>query len=518
MAFPKDLRQRMINLMYLVLMAMLAINIDPAALKAFDQINRGMVFAGEAFDAKNDNTLEAIKVKSEKEGGFAVDYYNRAQKAASASQNLQDYIDGIIASVREQATNEKGEYNRDDKDPAALFLGDTIGEGEAYKLKDKITATLDSLIASVDGAEFFKPEEIEEIRNSLPLGIDEDSFQDSELNPEGYEWERFTFKGKPAVALEAILRQYKNDAKTAEGQIIDEFRSRLDIAKIDFDVYQAAVIPKSTYIRQGEPFSADIFLAASSSKSKGLVQITAGGRGLAVDSEGKATYSATNGVGEHSFSGTIRVTNPNTGKVSDVPFGPVKYQVAAPSGNVSADKMNVFYIGVPNPVTVSAAGVPLQDVTASCSGCTMKKTGPGKYTVTATKQGKANVTVTAQGKTQATKEFRIKRIPDPTPKIGTFKSGTPVSTGQMAAQTFLQAELENFDFDARFKVKSYDIWLISPGKSSFRSRGSGSQLPADIKSNLRKIGPGWSVLATNIIATGPDGSTRNLGSIYYPIK
>lgn len=505
--------------MYLVLMAMLALNIDPSALLAFKQVNRGLDNAAAAFDAQNTSVIQAIKEKADDkgEGSAAAKFLAQANKAEEISLEGQKLIDTIIGEIEKEAVTNKGEFDYNDKDAGAIvMISDKIKEGRAAELKLKLDDVQKRFSDLVNETEGLSDEEKAELIKNFPITTEIPA--DAE-NDQGYGWEQYTFQGKPAVAILTLLKQAQNDIKTTEGSIIGKFAQKLDIDNLKFDQFKAAVIPSSTYLQQGDTFEAQIFLAASSSQGGNNYTVNVNGSNVSVDSKGIAKYTARNGVGEHSINGSITVTNPETGEVTRVPFeNPVKYQVAAPSATVSADKMNVFYIGVDNPVSVSAAGVPLNKVTASCSGCQMTKKGAGKYNVRATKQGKVNVSISANGKNMGTSEFRVKRIPDPTPKIGVLKSGTPVSSGSMAAQSFLQADLENFDFDAKFKVLSYQMWLISPGKSSFRSNGSGSQLPADIKKNLGRIGPGWVVLATNIIAQGPDGSKRNLGAVYYPIK
>ncbi len=520
MAFPKDLRQRMINLMYLVLMAMLAINIDPSALKAFKNINEGMKTSFGAFSSKNSASSNAIKTKADEEKeDFMVDYSNRAAKVNALAADFQKYIDNLITEVRSNATNAKGEYFDKDKDASqVVMITDDPKTGGAAKLKGRINELIEEYKKTVRGAEFFKDEEIEELFKGFALKAAPDGVIDDEDNVEKLNWEEWNFSGKPAIALEAILRQIKNDATATEGQILDEFRTRLDIGKIDYDVFQAAVIPSSTYLQQGDAFSADIFLASTSSKSQGLIKVYANGQPLTVDADGKATYTARNGVGEHTLTGYIVHTNPTTGKETKVEMKPVKYSVAAPSATVSADKMNVLYIGVDNPLSVSAAGIPLKDVSASCPGCGLKKSGPGKYIARPTKQGKVTVSITANGKTMGTQEFRIKRIPDPVPMIGTKRNGQPISTGELGAQTYLRAVLDGFDFDAKFNVLSYDMMLAAPGKASVRHRANGPNFTAEMKRDIGRVRPGWFIVCYNIKAKGPDGSTRNLGSVVYPIR
>lgn len=519
MAFPKDLRQRMINLMYLVLMALLALQIDASTLLAFKQVNRGLENAGSAFDNQNLSIMTAISDKAKEKGGnsIAAQFLKQAEEVKKQSNDAQAFLDQVISEVTTMSTNEEGEFDDYSKDASNLvMLNEEGSKHRAPEVKAKlenVRAEFEKIIKATPGLD---DDEKAELIQSIPITTD---IPEGMENPDNLDWENFTYRGKPSVALLTLLKQAKNDVKTSEGAIIGKFAQKLDIDNLKFDQFKAAVIPSSTYLQQGDAFKADIFLAASSSQGGNNYTVTVNGRNVPVNSDGVATYTATSGIGEHSINGQITVRNPETGEVTTVPFdAPVKYQVAAPSATVSADKMNVMYVGLDNPISVSAAGVPLGSVTANCSGCTLTKQGPGQYNARVSSQGKATVSVSANGKNMGSKEFRVMTVPDPTPKLGTKKNGGVFSTGELAVQSFVQADLENFVFDAKFKVQSFDMWLVSPGKSSWRGSASGPQLTGQMKQNLGRVGPGWRVVIANVKASGPDGTTRDIGGAIYAIR
>lgn len=518
MAFPKDLRQRMINLMYLVLMALLALQIDASTLLAFRQVNEGLKNAAEAFDNQNNSVLAAIqeKAKEKGEGSMASQFLVRGQEVQTASREAQSLIDEILSEVEEVATDKNGEFDDYSKDAAALvMLQDEGSKHRAPELKAKLEEVRTKFSEIIENTDGLTDEEKQQLIENIPITTE---IPEDMENPDNLSWEEFTYRGKPAVALKTLLGQAKNDIKTTEGSILNQFAQKLEIDQLKFDQFKVAVIPSSTYLQQGDTFTADIFLAASSSTGTNNYSVTVNGQPISVNAEGVATYSARPGVGEHSINGQIAVTN-DLGETTVYPFdNPVKYQVAAPSATVSADKMNVLYIGVDNPLSVSAAGVPLNQVSASCGPCGLRKTGPGKYTARPTKQGEGTISISANGKNMGSKVFRIKPIPDPVPKLGTKKSGTSISTGEVAVQSFVQADLENFDFDARFQVQSFDMYLVSPGKSSWRGRGNGPQLTSEMRTNLGRVGPGWQIVITNVKAKGPDGTTRDIGAAIYAIR
>lgn len=519
MAFPKDLRQRMINLMYLVLMALLALQIDASTLLAFKQVNRGLDNAAEAFDNQNTSIMTAIQEKAEENGeeSIASQFYAKAQELKTVSNNAQQLIQDVIADVRAAATDDEGQFDDYSKDGADLvMLQDEQSKNRAPEVKEQLETARARFIEIINSTPGFDDEEKEQLINSIAITTEIPEDLD---NPDNLGWEEFTYRGKPAVALLTLLKQAKNDIKTSEGAIIGTYAQKLDIDDLKFDQFKAAVIPSSTYLQQGDEFQAQIFLAASSSQGASNYTVTVNGQNIPVDANGIATYSSRSGIGEHSINGQITIRNPETGEVTTVPFdNPVKYQVAAPSATVSADKMNVMYIGLDNPISVSAAGVPLNSVTASCSGCQLNKQGPGKYVARVSTQGNATVSVSANGKNMGSKEFRVMKVPDPTPKLGTKRTGSIFSTGELAVQSFVQADLENFVFDAKFQVQSFDMWLMSPGKSSWRGTASGPRLTSEMKTNLGRVGAGWRVVITNVKATGPDGTTRDIGGAIYGIR
>ncbi len=204
------------------------------------------------------------------------------------------------------------------------------------------------------------------------------------------------------------------------------------------------------------------------------------------------------------------------GSIKEYPTAEQKYQVARPSAVVSPDKMNVFYIGVPNPVSISAPGIPKENMRVSMSGGSITGAN-GKYTVKVSSPGKATVSVAAEiapGKVQTigTTEFRVKRIPDPVAKFA-GKTGGVLSSVAIKAQNNVFAMLEGFDFDAKFSVTRFSLIIAKPRADAIVLQTSGNSLSGAMRTALSGIGPGARVIFDNIVAVGPDGSPRALNSI-----
>jgi gliding motility-associated protein GldM len=186
--------------------------------------------------------------------------------------------------------------------------------------------------------------------------------------------------------------------------------------------------------------------------------------------------------------------------------------VAKPSAVVSPDKMNVLYIGVPNPLSVSAPGVPKESMKVNMSGGSISGSG-GHYTATVSSPGTATVTVTGEkGMVLGSSLFRVKRIPDPKPQFA-GKSGGNTSAANIRAQDRVFAKLDNFDFDAKFNVTRFTVLIVKPRQDAIILTGSGSELTGAMRAAINTITPGSTVIFKDIVAVGPDGSPRGLDPI-----
>jgi gliding motility-associated protein GldM len=182
---------------------------------------------------------------------------------------------------------------------------------------------------------------------------------------------------------------------------------------------------------------------------------------------------------------------------------------------VSPDKMNVFYIGVPNPVSISAPGIPKESLRVTMSGGQISGSN-GKYTVSVSSAGDAKVNVSAEigGKVQliGSSEFRVKRIPDPKAKFA-GKTGGAMSSVIIKSQNAIFAILDGFDFDAKFTVTRFNLVIAKPRADVIILTGTGNTFSAAMKSAMAAITPGTRVIFDNIVSVGPDGTQRQLDGI-----
>ena len=325
------------------------------------------------------------------------------------------------------------------------------------------------------------------------------------------------FYHNPVVATVALLSKVQSDVKNAESEIVGHLLSSINASDFKFDKLAPKVIAPTSYVIEGQEYSAEIFLAAMSSTSD--PEITVGGSALTVEG-GVGTYKVRgSGVGEKKYAGVIRVKKPDN-TFEEHPFES-SYIVAKPSASVAADKMNVIYIGVPNPITVSVPGVPDEKVRATPSGFTLSpdpKLGKGHFIAEAKGQpgpGKVVVSAEFNGKPMQMGEFafRLKRIPDPVAKIGGKKDGN-IPKSALAAQQGIIPTMEGFDFDLYPKVLSFKMSRYGKGRDPIeKSQDGGGALTGDMKSIIDQARSGDKILFEYIKVSMPDGTTRTVNSI-----
>lgn len=497
-------RQRMINIMYLVLLAMLALNVSDTILNAFKNINDSLELSKTNVNTGVEQLFAAFEsTKLKDEPVRAKPVYEKAKEAQKIAGELNDYIESIKKEFVTQGQGidpETGDLKA--RDNLDIAPGIMVNQKQGEKLKSRINETREKLMALLE----------EKDRATVSLAL---SAEDPKQSLGGKKtWEEVNFgEGTPLTAAMTILTKIQTDVKNAEADVVKRILGKMDQAVVNLDKFAAVAVAPTSYLIQGQPYTAEVFLTAYDSRSNPTISV--GGSSLPVR-DGKGVYTiATNREGMFSWTGKVRVMQTD-GTVKEYTTPEQKYQVARPSAVVSPDKMNVFYIGVDNPVSVSAPGIPKENLRVTMNGGSIGGSN-GKYTVKVSSPGEATVNVAAEiapGKVQTigTTQFRVKRIPDPVARFG-GKTGGTLSSVAIKAQNNVFAVLEGFDFDAKFSVTRFSVIIAKPRADAIVLQTSGNSLSGAMKSALAGIGPGTRVIFDNIIAVGPDGSQRALNSI-----
>ncbi len=518
MSIPKEPRQLMINLMYLVLTAMLALNVSAEIINAFYALNRGLKTSNGIVGDSNDKLRSAIMTQAKDNAKYAP-FAKGANDAQAISKDFETYIKGYYDQLVKDAGGIDPKYGDrpvryKDKDVTTNLM---INNKKGEEMMKKIMDTRASFINSVpEGAER------KAMEAQIPLMVDSISKDSKATN-----WPEYKFKQMPVAAVLATFSKYINDAKTSETALMNYYFNKMSIVDFKVDKFKVIISPKKSYLIKGDKFEADVALAAYNSNSNGALNasISVNGQGITLK-DGQGHYeSGTSSLGKQTVNATARLTNPFTG-LSEEAKGSIEYEVGERSGTVSAEKMNVIYVGVDNPVEVSAAGVSSNSLKLSCGGCNATQKDNNHYIVTSDRPGtKAILTLTGENGFSLAKEFRVKGIPSPVPKINTEPFDKPgagggvLNSGVFAASTALLAKLENFDFDARCNIQSFVLVYRPKVEDAQQVNCNSAEFNSDVRRYVSKARAGDVFNFFEIKAKCPgDAIGRPVGTLTYLIK
>ena len=499
MALPKEPRQKMINIMYLVLTAILALNVSAEVINAFRVVNGSLENSNVNISNSTDLLYKdlADKLKDPKTHDKAAKWQPLADKAHALSSDMATYIDTLKHQLKVAADlkikDGQEDFRADNLDASTRMFEDGKKGEELQQRLDKYKQDMLSL----------DPEIKAKFASILPLETTPPVAQDGTHK----DFTQTFFHMTPTIAALTMLSKFENNVKNSENQVVAFCQSQIGAVKVVYDQFAALVGQSSNYLMPGQELEITAGVGAYSKAAQ--PSITINGSGAALDADGRAVYKfKPSGAGSHTVPVSVTYVKPDGTKESKT-FS-VEYTVGTPGGAaVMLDKMNVFYIGVPNPVTISS-GTGWDKTHVSMAGGSISPAGggPGKFVVKVSAIGKASISVNADGK-NSSYEFRVKRIPDPVFAVGPSKGGR-IQSVIFKNQQFCRADLENFDFDARFSVVSATVYFSGANFSTIQqAQIRGNSLSA-ISGQLAKCIPGTSVTFDNVIVQGPDGASRKI--------
>jgi gliding motility-associated protein GldM len=500
----------MINLMYLVLTAMLALNVSSEILHAFKTINQSIIASNSSIAGKNNELYADFDANENMEGqrDRVKPYNDKAKTAKAAADAMYKYMEELKERIiaesggREEGT---GEIKREDNIDASTLLlvekkgGDTV--------KSKLLAFREQLLGMVD------PKFKDALAKSLPVQVVEPKKSDN--NPQA-DWKVGYFHNMPTMAVVTLFSKFQNDIRNSEALVVNQLYNEAAQQQVRFDAFEAIAVPKTSYALAGQKVEANIMLAAYN-KAVNPSVTSSGGRVTKVENGVAQWETAASGTGLQTVRGTVTIDMGGQKITKDYQF---QYMVGSTGASMQLDKMNVFYIGVPNPITVSAAGYSLEDISVNVPGANLTAGAQkGQFIVTVDKPGKITATINAREATGSKQvgamEIRVKFIPDPVAKVG-GKTGGGMPTNIFKVQQGIVASLENFDFDARFIVQSFEFSmlpkrgeLIGPFKATNALFSSNKQ----ISDAIARSKAGDRIYLEEIRALGPDKRMRALSSI-----
>jgi gliding motility-associated protein GldM len=529
-------RQKMIGMMYLVLTALLAMNVSKTILKGYVRVNESIVRGRENLEHNNEAITKAFE-NTINGNAAAKPYYDKAIEAQKLIVVAKKYIDDVKLNVigASEATTKpdtvhlKYAQRIDNYDDPSRVLGIAEpstpqgGALSALEMKEKLNTVSANLLAILEGMKNDpKTKLLDDDYNNLKKKIVDLKPHDSGGEEDGLKmtYEIENFYHMPMAAVVCNLNKTAADLANCESEILNVFAAASGKISIKFDNLKARVIAPSSYIQAGQQYTADIFIAASSSKiSKEDMKIYLGidsaeaaagktGEEVPIErGEGKLLKS-TGGQGEQKYFGVIKYKNPD-GSFKYYPFAQ-EYMVAAPAVAISADQMRVFYAGVENPVSVSAAGVSPTDIQLSANGGGAKyvSKGAGKYVFTFTGTGTCNISVSAKGKSQGPAiAFKVKPLPKPDIKVGGKFAPSEMKKGELGMVAALGAGANGFDFAANYVVLNWELAVKCKGKPMIIS-GNGPSLSGEAITSLKNCDANQKLYIDAKIK-GPDGKLHS---------
>ena len=504
-------RQKMINLMYVVLMAMLALNISSEVLNGFsiveESLNRTTANSSKENEVLYGNFADQMKKNPQK----VKEWFEKATAVKRMSDSLYNFAQALKVQIVREADGKDGNvYNIKSKDnlEAASHVMLAPGTGQGKKLYDAINNFRERILKMVPDKH-----QRDIIESNLTTKVPKNA------NTLGKNWQEYMFEDMPVAGAVTLLSKLQSDVRYAEGEVLHTLVANIDMKDIRVNKLSAFVIPESKTVISGDQFSAQIVMAAVDTTQQ--PEIYVGGQRIT-----NGLYRFTAGaVGEHQFGGYITMSD-GAGNVIRRDFTQ-KYTVVAPSATVSADLMNVLYAGYDNPISVSIPGVPLNAVSASMSGGSFRSIGMGKYIARPSAVGRdvtISVASNANGKSRQMGKFtfHVRKLPDPAAymQIGTdrFRGGGLAKASIMSAPG-IKAAIDDGILDIQFKVVSFETVFFDNMGNAVPMASAGGNFSERQRDTFRKLSRGKRFYISRITAVGPDGITRKLnGSMEVIVK
>ena len=504
---PVSPRQKMINLMYVVLMAMLALNVSNEVLNGFAIVQESLNRTTENASQENQVIYDDFEQQMTANPQKVKEWYDKAMHVKEMSQRLYGLAAELKLAIATEAdgkgANPDSLQNKEDLEAAnQIMLAPGRGRGE--ELKKAIDTYREGILAMVTDS--VKKEHIaSDLTTKVPNGI------------LGKNWQEYMFEAMPAVAAVTMLTKLQNDVRNAEKEVLHTLVQNIDVKDIRVNLLDAFVIPNSQTIVQGDRFSAHIVMAAIDTTQ--VPEIYIGGK--KVDLPNNVYETVTSRTGDFTLSGYIQTINGNGDPIRR--DFEQKYTVVEPSATVSADLTRMLYAGYNNPISISVPGVPLNKISASMTNGTLTPNGAGKYIAHPSQVGQdAIITVTSTNtgrpQTMGSFAFRVRKLPDPTPYINVkdeqgnadrFKGGN-MSKQQLVESEGIGAAIDDGILDIGFKVISFETVFFDNMGNAVPITSDGAQFSARQKENFRKLTRNRRFYISHVVAVGPDGIQRTL--------
>jgi gliding motility-associated protein GldM len=515
MALPKEPRQKMINLMYLVLTALLALNVSAEILNAFKTVERSLDTTNRTISASTGTLMESfLELKADpKTQAKATEWEAKAVQAQRLTKDMNDYIEGLKARIMKEAgfapskeNDFDSTFKEDNQDVATRIM---VEEGKGKELKEKLQAYKNAMLA-------ISPElkrDVETYLRQIDLNTP------STKNAANDSWEAVYFRMVPTVAATTMLTKFQNDIRTSENRVVARFHQMVGEVKVRFNQFATIKGQSSNYLMPGQELAITAGVGAFSSEA--APTITIGGRVIPVNEKGIAEFkTVVNSMGQGSIPIHYEWTDQEGNRKSF--DDKITYEVGQSNAAIALPDMNVLYIGIENRVVVSGGGVGAEKLRVSIQGGGGNIIGAnGNYVarVNSITDQCLIIASTTEGKELGRLSFRVRTVPRAVASVGGFESGATVNKAAFAAQAGVGAGIKDFPLNLTYRVQSFQVVADDPETGDVAVIDcAGNMFNDRAKRAIQRLESGSIVTIENIKCLGPDGRVTPLPSLLYNIR
>ncbi len=502
-------RQRMINLMYIVLTAMLALNVSSDVLNGFSQVQDGIHRTNLNITARNGvqfSHLESLYSQNPEKAGK---WYEQGVELHKRSDKMYSLIEDLKIAIAKAADGADGKYtdilNNDDLEASSVvMLNPTTNKGRS--LRGSIDEYRNYVVTMIPDSE--KRKAVEEMLSTKVTS----------RSGGPTSWEQKMFENMPAVAAVTLLTKVQNDIRQAESEALSSLITSVDMGDVRVNELNAYVIPTSNMIMRGGKYSANIVLAAIDTTQRPEIFVN----GAKLNNSNGLYEFVAGSVGTHDFSGYIEVPMAD-GSTDRRPFKS-SYTVMEPMATISPTMMNVLYAGIANPISISVPGVPMTAVQATMTNGTLTRNGDHWIANTGKVGSEAIISVSAnidgRSQTVGSMTFRVRKLPDPSPYLAVKDAGgnvlhykgTPkrISKGALMGAEGLGAAIDDDILNVSYSVVSFSTVFLDQMGNAIPELSDGSRFSSRQRDQFRRLKAGKTFFISNIKAKGPDGITRDI--------
>jgi gliding motility-associated protein GldM len=500
----------MINMMYLVLTALLALNVSAEILNAFKTVNKSLETTNVTVNNSTASIMQSLEDKKldPKTAEKAAIWLPKAQDVQRYSKAAYDYIQAIKDDIIKRGGGDvdKNSFKADNLDIATRLM---IDKGKGKELLKQLADFKENILKKVD------PSIDSAFATTLPINLETPRTQSKSNST----WERAYFHMVPTVAALTILSKFQNDIKTSENKIVEFCHNKVGAVIVRFDTYNAFAATNTSYIMPGDEM--EVMAGVGAFSKAALPEITIDGSPEQITADGAAhrKVRASDALGKHTIMVNIKYKDQD-GKDQTV-SKPIEYTVGQSAASIALDKMNVLYIGVDNPVTVAASGAGDDKIAFAITGGggTYTKAGGGKYIVRVNSQTEECwINVSVDGRPAGRSKFRVRNIPKPIAIVGPYESGANVPARGFSSQAGVGAFSPNFPFELIYRVSKFTVSADTEDGYIEDAACTGNTWSTEAQRILNGLKPGRTVMIDEIYATGPDGKSQHLPSLVYYIK